>query len=501
MPSFSELFSEEYNTQRDQWEKALKLELKLDDVTSKLSKKNLEIGSWPTLSLNAIPVALAARSSWKKAAQTYVQDSQELLDHLKEDLEAGVRVFFFQFALSAERWSSIQGLLAAHQDAKDVEVIALQSNLAPSKNILVLDRTSVCHARDLHDQGAQSVQELAVVTLRLIERLTQPPTHLGVCVDSHFFKNIAKIRALKLLASKVAQESAVADNFKIIALNSYREWTLYERYSNMLRNDAQVASAYIAGADVVQSSGYQTLFELETTQADEHGERSRRMARNTTHILGLESMLGIVEDAAHGSFHLETLSQSYAEKAWALMQQLLPMSSQEREAFLHQEILKVREQRLERVKTRKDVLAGMNDFPDGREKLNVTLKEPSIFRVSRCFEDLRLKLESINTLPKVQIVLSGDYAALNNRINFIKNYFEVIGLEVLDPMVKIKLDQRIVVLCAKDEDYADLAARTDVTGALACYVAGKVELPGFEAIFMGQNVFETLSRLTKKLSQ
>jgi hypothetical protein len=39
----------------------------------------------------------------------------------------------------------------------------------------------------------------------------------------------------------------------------------------------------------------------------------------------------------------------------------------------------------------------------------------------------------------------------------IKNYFEVIGLEVLDPMVKIKLDKKILVLCAKDEDYAALA--------------------------------------------
>lgn len=500
MPSFSELFSEEYNTQRDQWEKALKLELKLDDVTSKLSKKNPELGSWPTLSLKATPLSLSTKNSWKKAAQTYVQETHQLQEKLREDLEAGVRVFFFYFPLSAKDWSSIEALFGAHPDAKDIEVVALNSRLSVTKKILVIDQTSICHARDLHDQGAHNIQELAVLTLRLIESLKQPPTHLGICVDSHFFKNIAKVRALKLLASKVAQEADVADQFKIVALNSYREWTLYERYSNMLRNDAQVASAYIAGADLVQSSGYQTLFELETNESSEHGERSHRMARNTTHILGLESMLGIVEDAAHGSFHLETLTQIYAEKAWALMQQLLPMKTAERESFLQQEVRNVREQRLERVKTRKDVLAGMNDFPDGREKLNVTLKEPVVFRVARCFEELRLHVESLKNPPKVQIILRGDYAALNNRINFIKNYFEVIGLEVLDPMVKIKLDQRILVLCGKDEEYAELAAQTDKTGAHACYVAGKVDVPGYEPIFMGQNVYETLSQLMKKLS-
>jgi hypothetical protein len=110
-----------------------------------------------------------------------------------------------------------------------------------------------------------------------------------------------------------------------------------------------------------------------------------------------------------------------------------------------------------------------------------------------------LKVEGLQDPPRVQILLKGDYAALNNRINFIKNYFEVIGLEVLDPMVKIKLDKKILVLCAKDEDYAALADEADKSGAIASFVAGKVELANFQSIFAGQNIYQVLSELTKKL--
>ncbi len=497
MSSFSDLFAEEYNTQRDQWEKALKHELKLDDITGKLSKKHLDLGAWPTLSLETAPVPLQSQTSWKKASQTYFHSASSWSQQLGEDLEAGVRVFFFSFQLKNEEWKTIEKILIDHVEHKDIEVIAPFNQL--SGQVKVVDQTSMLHARDIHDQGGHNIQELALLTLRLIENLANPPAYLGVCLDSHFFKNIAKVRALKLLAQKVAEESGRSTSFKIITLNSYREWTLYERYSNMLRNNVQVASGFISGADIVQSSGYQALFDMETDEHSDHNERSLRMARNTTHILSLESMLGMVEDAAYGSFHLETLSQEYAKNAWSLMQELLIKPAADRKAFLENELSKVREQRLEKVKTRKDILAGMNDFPDARERLNIKLKNPAVFRVARGFEELRLKVEGLQDPPRVQILLKGDYAALNNRINFIKNYFEVIGLEVLDPMVKIKLDKKILVLCAKDEDYAALADEADKSGAIASFVAGKVEIANFQSIFAGQNIYQVLSELTKKL--
>lgn len=477
MKAFSELFTEEYNSQRENWETSLQSELKLQDISSKTTKKLLDIGSWPTLSLEAKATQLSS-SAWKKASQTYVEVSAQ---EIQDDLHAGVRIFFFH--KKPADWSVIEKLLTSHPDASDIEHY-------------FLDDPSMVSGAFVHRLGGHNVHELAWMTVQLIEQL-QTTSSVGVYVDSHFFQNIAKLRAAKLLLQKVQQETDDKRELKVIALNSYREWTLYERYSNILRNNIQVASAYIGAADVIQSSGYQVLFELESEEPrSEHTERSLRMARNTCHILGLESMLGMVQDAASGSYHLEALTNKLTSEAWAMMQALIARTPAERHAWLDAECARVREVRTERLKTRKDVLAGLNDFPDAGETLNIMLKPEHSFRVARPFEELRLRAEKLKNKPTVQIVLKGDYAALSNRINFVKNYFELLGLSVTDPLQKQPpVGPVIQVLCAKDEDYQSLHNEVDSSKSVARFVAGKVDLPGFTSIYVGQDVHAILSQL------
>lgn len=504
MKAFSELFKEEYNTQREQWENNLKKELKLDEITSKTSKKHLDLGPWPTLSLSAeASTHLSSQSPWKKAAQTYVQLPLNFATSFREDLEAGVRIFFFQGEfLKKEDWLGIETFFRNYPKKSEVEIYLLgQHEFAESQDLQVYSEKDIFMSRKIQESGGHNVHELGHILLNFIEAPEQD-LKFALFMDSHFFKNIAKIRALRLLIARVQELKNTQKDYQLIALNSYREWTLYERYSNMLRNDAQVASAYIGGADVVQTSGYQTVFELEGGEAEsEHQERSWRMARNTSHILALESMLGMVEDAAFGSFHLENLTQKYAQEAWSLMQKLIVMKSEERQKYLETEVNKVREIRLERVKTRKDILAGMNDFPDVKEKLELKKKlDHKFFRVSQIFEDLRLRVEALKKPPVVEILLEGEYAALNNRVNFIKNYFELIGLQVIDPIHPHAHPQnRILVLCAADADYETLGQKAISENAIARYVAGKVEVSGFESIHAGQNVYDVLLKLVQKL--
>jgi hypothetical protein len=503
---FSDLFAEEYNTQREQWENVLKAELKLGEATSKTTKKHLDLGNWPTLSLEAAQSQqMSSATAWKKAAQTYYNIDQQKIQHsLKDDLEGGARVFFFnKDFLNEGDWSLIEKTLKAFSPADEIEVYLFGKKILKTESGLkIFDENQMIVAREAHEQGGHNVHELALLTCKLIEGLETHPSHVGVFMDSHFFKNIAKVRAVKLLIQKVCKETGEKILPQIVTLNSYREWTLFERYSNMLRNNVQVASGYVAGAEVVQSSGYQIIFDLETNSKDaEHDERSQRMARNTSHILNLESMLGLVDDAAFGSYHLENLSHQYAEAAWKLMQVLLSFAPAERADFLNNEVQKIRALRLERVKTRKDVLAGVNDYPDGKEHLGATLKKAATFRVSRVFEEARLKVETVKNKPKVEILLHGDVGALNNRINFIKNYFELIGLEVIDPTHSYeKPENKILVLCAKDEDYPELAKQAEGQKCFAKFVAGKVELPGYEAIHAGQDVYQVLSQLANKLA-
>lgn len=512
MNSLTDFFQQTFNTQREQWEKSLRSELKIEDVASKSTKRGAE-GAWPVLSLEAKHThQLKPRESWKKAAQTYVRIPANIDVVIQDDLEAGVRLFFFEKDfLSNSDWNKIASILNAHKDFHDIVVILLGDRKVPDTTVKfrLIDEEKMILGRGVAAPGGNNIQELASLAHALTQELPQNDICLGVFLDSHFFRNIAKVRAARLLTAKILEEYGVKKNVYVVGLTNYRDWTLYERYSNMLRNNASVASGFIAGCDYVQSSGYQTIFELETDHSDpEHEERSRRMARNSSHILSLESMLGIVEDASYGSFHLENLTEEYASEAWKLMQKLLPLNNHEVSEFFQRETTPVRETRQKNLSTRRHVLAGVNDFPDTKDQLNLTqLPKSRFFRTGKEFEELRLRMESLSERPDVYLAIMGDYAALNARINFAKNYFELLGLKVIDPgkasatkdelQTEInKRKEKFLVLISTDEMYGDLAQLS--TPASEKFLAGKVEIPGFMNLFAGQNVYEILSGIVNR---
>jgi hypothetical protein len=505
--NLNEFFEQKFNTQRDQWENALRSELKSEDIEAKTTKRSAD-GTWPVLSLDAkVAHQLKSVEAWKKAAQTYVKIDGDAERLILEDLDTGVRLFFFEKDfLSDDNWKAVTETLNAFRDVKDVVVVLTgDRKIAHGQcSFKVIDEENIITGRGAAASGGNNIQELASLTSGLIASHAQDEIHLGVFLDSNFFRNIAKVRAARLLATKVLNELGLRKKLFVIGLTSYREWTLYERYSNMLRNDAQVASGLIAGCDYVQSAGYQVLFDLETNHRDpEHAERSRRMARNTSHILALESMLGVVEDASYGSYHLESLTEEYAKEAWTLMQKILPLSEKEVSEFFMKESASVRETRQKNLSTRRHVLTGVNDFPDTKDHLGLAaLPVARFFRTGRIFEELRLKMETVKDKPEVYLAIFGDYAALNSRINFVKNYFELLGLKVTDPGHAVTekdvslRKEKFLVLVSSDDHYAQMAGIQ--SSAVEKYIAGKVELPGFKNLFAGQNVHEVLSGIVDR---
>lgn len=502
MSSLNNFFESDFNTQREEWEKALLAELKLTEVGNKASKKMVTGMTWPTLSLDRkSEVQLTPKVEWKKAAATYaVLKDQEIESALQEDLKSGVRNFFFyEESLAGKNWDKILTVLENYPHANELEIFVLgTSKKFTSKKIKVI--SGIVSGKEAHDQGAHSIQELAYLAKNLINHLSDE-VYVGVYVDSHFFHNIAKLRAARLIAEKIIAESGKKSELKIVALTSFQGWTLFERYSNMLRNETAVASAYIGGADHIQSSGYNTLLELETEgeENSEHTERSLRMGRNTSHILALESMLGVVQDAAYGSYHLENLTEALCEEAWKLMQRLLSGED------ISSEIQDVRTKKLDMMKTRKTVMSGINDFPDVKETLHVRLKAPVVFRPARAFEELRLRMENIKK-PEVYIALYGDYGALNARLSFVKNYFELLGLTVHAPSHSVtelseiqknlaSRKEAIIVLCSSDEEYPTLVETAGSVKIEHKFIAGKFEMASYKNLFAGQNVYEVLHNL------
>ena len=501
MGHLTTIFPDQFSGDREEWKKVLQNELKLPDIDQKLSKNTLE-GLFAILTDKARGQVIPNLTSWKKASQTYFGVDSQTEASIKNDLENEVRVFFLN-----EKSESLKKTILSHPDAKDIEIVHFGKT------------TEALEALSVVQQGGTHLHEVTALTISLInwaQKNTQATkVQMMVSVDNHFFQSIAKIRAIKEIAQRVFNELKMNPKLTLISMVNTREWTLYERYNNMLRNTASVAAGLVGGADLIQTLGYMTPFELEAPSHldPEHLVRSRRMSRNTSHILSLESMLGMVQDAAAGSYHLESLTDYYASEGWKGMQNLISISEAEQKSYWGEKLKKTQDERLKQFNHRKLILSGINDFPNKNEVLGISspLVQNS-FRLARSLEELRLRVEKLKPSQKkdVRIAFWGDYAALNARVNFVKNYFELLGLNVHDPHHSILKDEELkswlaqgksdelIVLCAKDEDYPSLVLKTGLSST-GNYVAGKVEVGSFESIYGGQNIYDVLSRLVLKL--
>src|SRR5690606_3959970 len=107
----------QFNQGVEAWEKLLIKELKIDEIGQRTLKKHLDLNLWKILSIEGQNEVSLPSSSWKKASQTYTKPHANFMESLNDDLESGVRLFFFnkQFFNSVELEKAFQQF-SSHQD-------------------------------------------------------------------------------------------------------------------------------------------------------------------------------------------------------------------------------------------------------------------------------------------------------------------------------------------------------------------------------------------------
>ncbi|HEY0051775.1 MAG TPA: methylmalonyl-CoA mutase family protein, partial [Caulobacteraceae bacterium] len=228
---------------------------------------------------------------------------------------------------------SPQALLAFHLDPLTAFAQAGASPAAMDEHLLTAANTAARHVpafpraslflaagRAAHEAGGSDAQELgfaaacAVAYLRAMEAaglsLQQAFDGLvwGVALDAEYFAGIAKLRALRLIAGRLARACGVTTTTRVEARSSRRMLAAKDPWTNMLRLTAAGFAGAVGGADAVvldpftQAVGRSTPF-------------ARRQARNTQLILMEEAHLGRVEDPARGAWALDAHARARAEAA------------------------------------------------------------------------------------------------------------------------------------------------------------------------------------------
>jgi methylmalonyl-CoA mutase len=243
---------------------------------------------------------------------------------------------------------------------------------APSLRAITVDSSPY------HEAGADVAQEIAIA-------LATGLTYLRALVDAgmsvsaaakqilfrfsigrDFFVEIAKLRAARTCWAKIVAHAGGDESAQVMLLHAITSWrtkTRRDPWVNLLRATTETFSAAAGGADIITTLGYDRALGASD-------ELSRRMARNTQHLLRHESHVHRVVDPAGGSWYVEHVTQALAERAWSRLQTFERDGGLVRalqDGTLSAELKLNLDAEQKAVQTRKIALTGINEFPNVRE--------------------------------------------------------------------------------------------------------------------------------------
>ncbi|MBQ0016549.1 MAG: methylmalonyl-CoA mutase small subunit [Bacteroidales bacterium] len=385
----------------------------------------------------------------------------------------------------------------AFKKGEEGDLAAAKALIEYAKEELPLFRTITIHGSQLHDAGSNIVQELGfsmAAANELIARLTEmgckmehvaSSIQLTFATGSNYFMEIAKIRAARLLWSKIVEQYNPQCDcaYKIFIHATSSQWnkSVFDPYVNMLRTTTETMSAAIAGADSISTIPFDNAYK----PADDFGYR---IARNQQLLLKEESYMDKIVDPAAGSYYIENLTNSIAQYAWDIF---VTVESKGgycqalRQGYVQDEVEKTAQKRDMDIATRRTTILGTNQYPNQQETMSQKIQQATDghcccccehgnevrtlrqYRGAEAFEQLRLATEHSSHRPKVFLLTYGNLAMRKARSGFASNFFGVAGYEIIDNagfktaeegvQAALKSQADVVVMCSSDDEYAEIA--------------------------------------------
>jgi len=183
----------------------------------------------------------------------------------------------------------------------------------------------------MQEAGATAVQELAYTLADGLEYV-RTAVRSGLQVDTfaprlsfffaigmNFFMEIAKLRAARLLWTRIIREFDPKDP-KSLMLRTHCQTsgvslTEQDPFNNVIRTAYEAMAAVLGGTQSLHTNSFDEAIALPS-------EFSAKIARNTQLILAEETGVTKVIDPLAGSYYVESLTNSLASAAWDLIQEV-----------------------------------------------------------------------------------------------------------------------------------------------------------------------------------
>jgi methylmalonyl-CoA mutase, N-terminal domain len=233
----------------------------------------------------------------------------------------------------------------------------------------------------IREAGATAVQELAFTLAHGIaycERAIAAglsPDEFGARLSfffnahNHFFQEVAKFRAARVLWARIMRDRFGATNPKALALRFHAQTggstlTAQQPENNVVRVAVQALSAVCGGAQSIHTNAFDEALALPT-------ERSARVALRTQQILAHEAGGTDTVDPLGGSYFLESLTRELEERAWELIERIDELGGAVEaieQGFTQHEIEEAAYEHERRVEAGERLIVGVNRFEEGDEE-------------------------------------------------------------------------------------------------------------------------------------
>ncbi|MTH63416.1 methylmalonyl-CoA mutase [Paracoccus shanxieyensis] len=276
------------------------------------------------------------------------------------------------------------------------DIIEYTSNEMPKFNSISIS------GYHMQEAGANLVQELAY-TLADGREYVRAALSAGMDVDQfagrlsfffaigmNFFMEAAKLRAARLLWTRIMQEFAPKKPGSLM-LRTHCQTSgvsLQEQdpYNNVIRTAYEAMAAALGGTQSLHTNALDEAIALPT-------EFSARIARNTQLILQEETGITHVVDPLAGSYYVESLTAELADKAWALIEEVEAMGGMTKAVASGMPKLRIEEtaaRRQAQIDRGEDVIVGVNKYRLAKEDPidildidNVKVRDAQIARLER----------------------------------------------------------------------------------------------------------------------
>ncbi|WPR71560.1 methylmalonyl-CoA mutase [Flavobacterium sp. NG2] len=191
-------------------------------------------------------------------------------------------------------------------------------------------------------------------------------------IGMNHFMEIAKLRAARMLWAKLVKQFN-PQNPKSLVLKTHCQtsgWSLTEQdpFNNVTRTCIEAAAAVFGGTQSLHTNALDEAIALPTNF-------SARIARNTQLYLREETKITKTVDPWAGSYYVESLTNSIAEKAWKLIEEVEALGGMTKAIENGIPKLRIQEaaaRKQARIDSEQDTIIGVNKYKlDKEERLEI----------------------------------------------------------------------------------------------------------------------------------